>query len=259
MASCQSCAPTPTATRRISSVLAALEPSATLAVDAKAKALRAAGEPVISFGAGEPDFPTPAARRRGRRARRAATPRCTSTRRPRACPRCARRSATTTAPRQRPRARPRPGARDERREARGVHGARDAARPRRRGAHPRAVLDDLPRGPSASSAASPVDGRDARAERATSRRSRTSRRRAPQRTRLLDLQLAVQPDGLGLPARPGRRDRAVGRRARRVGAVRRDLRAPRLRRRDRSRRCPCSSPSSPTARSSSTASPRPTR
>jgi aspartate/methionine/tyrosine aminotransferase len=36
-------------------------PSATLAVDAKAKALRAAGEDVIGFGAGEPDFPTPAA------------------------------------------------------------------------------------------------------------------------------------------------------------------------------------------------------
>ena len=33
--------------------------SATLAISAKAKALRAAGEPVISFGAGEPDFPTP--------------------------------------------------------------------------------------------------------------------------------------------------------------------------------------------------------
>jgi aspartate/methionine/tyrosine aminotransferase len=34
--------------------------SATLAVDAKAKALKAAGRPVIGFGAGEPDFPTPA-------------------------------------------------------------------------------------------------------------------------------------------------------------------------------------------------------
>jgi len=33
--------------------------SATLAISAKAKALRAAGEPVIGFGAGEPDFPTP--------------------------------------------------------------------------------------------------------------------------------------------------------------------------------------------------------
>ena len=34
-------------------------PSATLAVDAKAKALQAEGESVIGFGAGEPDFPTP--------------------------------------------------------------------------------------------------------------------------------------------------------------------------------------------------------
>jgi aspartate aminotransferase len=40
--------------------LAAIAPSATLAVDAKAKALKAAGENVIGFGAGEPDFPTPA-------------------------------------------------------------------------------------------------------------------------------------------------------------------------------------------------------
>ena len=39
--------------------IAAIAPSATLAVDAKAKALKAAGEPVIGFGAGEPDFPTP--------------------------------------------------------------------------------------------------------------------------------------------------------------------------------------------------------
>jgi len=33
--------------------------SATLAVDAKAKQLKQAGRPVIGFGAGEPDFPTP--------------------------------------------------------------------------------------------------------------------------------------------------------------------------------------------------------
>ena len=44
---------------RVSTTLAAIAPSATLAVDAKAKALRAAGENVIGFGAGEPDFPTP--------------------------------------------------------------------------------------------------------------------------------------------------------------------------------------------------------
>jgi aspartate/methionine/tyrosine aminotransferase len=44
---------------RISERIAAISESATLAVDAKAKALKAAGRPVIGFGAGEPDFPTP--------------------------------------------------------------------------------------------------------------------------------------------------------------------------------------------------------
>jgi aspartate aminotransferase len=44
---------------RVSARVAAITESATLAVDAKAKALRAAGRPVIGFGAGEPDFPTP--------------------------------------------------------------------------------------------------------------------------------------------------------------------------------------------------------
>lgn len=45
---------------RISARIAAISESATLAVDAKAKALKAQGRPVIGFGAGEPDFPTPA-------------------------------------------------------------------------------------------------------------------------------------------------------------------------------------------------------
>lgn len=44
---------------RISRRIGAISESATLAVDAKAKALKAAGRPVIGFGAGEPDFPTP--------------------------------------------------------------------------------------------------------------------------------------------------------------------------------------------------------
>ncbi|MGK2949171.1 MAG: aminotransferase class I/II-fold pyridoxal phosphate-dependent enzyme, partial [Acidimicrobiales bacterium] len=52
---------TPDPARRVSRRIAAIAESATLAVDAKAKALKAAGEPVIGFGAGEPDFPTPAA------------------------------------------------------------------------------------------------------------------------------------------------------------------------------------------------------
>ncbi len=44
---------------RVSARVGAIAESATLAVDAKAKALKAAGRPVIGFGAGEPDFPTP--------------------------------------------------------------------------------------------------------------------------------------------------------------------------------------------------------
>jgi aspartate aminotransferase len=56
----QSAAPTASAAgRRISRRIAAITESATLAVDAKAKALKTAGRPVIGFGAGEPDFPTP--------------------------------------------------------------------------------------------------------------------------------------------------------------------------------------------------------
>ena len=45
--------------QRISTRIGAITESATLAVDAKARALKAAGRPVIAFGAGEPDFPTP--------------------------------------------------------------------------------------------------------------------------------------------------------------------------------------------------------
>ncbi len=45
--------------RRVSSRIGAIAESATLKVDAKAKALKAEGRPVIGFGAGEPDFPTP--------------------------------------------------------------------------------------------------------------------------------------------------------------------------------------------------------
>jgi aspartate/methionine/tyrosine aminotransferase len=44
---------------RISTRVGSITESATLAVDAKAKALKAAGRPIIGFGAGEPDFPTP--------------------------------------------------------------------------------------------------------------------------------------------------------------------------------------------------------
>jgi aspartate/methionine/tyrosine aminotransferase len=51
--------PQPQPDSRISARIGGIAESATLAVDAKAKALKAAGRPVIGFGAGEPDFPTP--------------------------------------------------------------------------------------------------------------------------------------------------------------------------------------------------------
>lgn len=52
-------APASSTRARVSARIAAIAESATLAVDAKAKALKAAGRPVIGFGAGEPDFATP--------------------------------------------------------------------------------------------------------------------------------------------------------------------------------------------------------
>lgn len=51
--------PAAAAKRRVSARVGSIAESATLAVDAKAKALKAAGRPVIGFGAGEPDFATP--------------------------------------------------------------------------------------------------------------------------------------------------------------------------------------------------------
>ncbi len=53
--------PAPTAVSRVSRRIGGIAESATLAVDAKAKAKKAAGEDIVGFGAGEPDFPTPSA------------------------------------------------------------------------------------------------------------------------------------------------------------------------------------------------------
>ena len=78
---------------RISARIAAINESATLAVDAKAKALKAAGENVIGFGAGEPDFPTPEPIVEAAIAA-AREPATTTIRRRRACPSCGPRSRT---------------------------------------------------------------------------------------------------------------------------------------------------------------------
>ena len=136
----------PAAQARISRRIGGIAESATLAVDAKAKALKAAGRPVIGFGAGEPDFPTPdyIVEAAVEAARDPTQPPLHPRRRP------ARAQGTRSRPR--PRATPAtqvdavPGARHERRQTGGLRGIRHPARPRRRGAAPRAVLDDLPRG-----------------------------------------------------------------------------------------------------------------
>ena len=59
MSTSASSATGPAAASRISHRVGSIAPSATLAVDATAKAMKAAGRDVIGFGAGEPDFPTP--------------------------------------------------------------------------------------------------------------------------------------------------------------------------------------------------------
>ncbi|MEZ4459274.1 MAG: pyridoxal phosphate-dependent aminotransferase [bacterium] len=53
---------------KLASRISRVQPSPTLAIDAKAKAMKAAGVDVISFGAGEPDFNTPEAVRTGAKA-----------------------------------------------------------------------------------------------------------------------------------------------------------------------------------------------
>ena len=51
--------PNVSAKPRITRRVMAAQPSASMALEARIGEMRAAGEPVISFGAGEPDFPTP--------------------------------------------------------------------------------------------------------------------------------------------------------------------------------------------------------
>ena len=77
---------------RVSRRIGGIAESATLAVDAKAKALKAAGRPVIGFGAGEPDFPTPDVHRGRRGSGLRRSRRTTGTPPPPAFPSCARRS-----------------------------------------------------------------------------------------------------------------------------------------------------------------------
>ena len=169
---------------RISARIAAITESATLAVDAKAKALKAAGENVIGFGAGRARLPDARRTSSRPRSRPAATPRTTTTRRRRACPSCARRSRT------RPSATP--ASTCAAAQVLVTNGGKHAVyntfqallRPGRRGAAARAVLDDVPRGDHARAAAcrsccrpTEADGLPGHGRPARSRGARRARRR----------------------------------------------------------------------------------
>ena len=198
---------------RISARIAAVSPSATLAVDAKAKALQAQGESVIGFGAGEPDFPTPEPSWRRPR-RPAATRGTTGTRRRPGCPSCARPSPSRPGV-TRARGGCLPGPGDQRGQAGRGQRLRRPVRPGRRGPGARPVLDDLSR----------VDrpGRWGSGGGAHRRRQRVPGHRGPARGgpdaphQGPAVRLAVQPDRCGLPEGGDRGARAVGRGARRSG------------------------------------------
>ena len=227
---------------RVSRRIAAIAESATLAVDAKAKALKAAGEPVIGFGAGEPDFPTP------EHIVEAAIEACRN-------PANHRYSPTAGLP--------------ELRRAIADKTARDSGY----GVIPSQVLvtnggkhavyntfqtlldpgDEVllpaPYWTTYPEAIALAGGQEivlpTTAEsgfRVTVDQLEAAR---TSNTKVAAVRLAVEPDRRGLPARRGRGDRPVGGRARHLGRHRRDLRAPHVRRpplhvdaRGRARRSP---------------------
>ena len=159
--------------------------------------------------------------------------------------------------RQRVRRRAGAGAGHQRRQAGDLRGVRHHARPRRRGDRAGAVLDDVPRGHPAGRRR---PGRGARRrDPGLQGHGRAARGRAHRADQGAAVRLAVEPHRRRLHRRRDPGDRPVGRGPPAVGAHRRDLRAPGLRRRrDRLDARSCA-PSSPTTASSSTGSPRPTR
>ena len=213
---------------RISRRVGAITESATLAVDARAKALKAAGEPVIGFGAGEPDFPTPD------HIVEAAVAACRDPRNHRYSPagglpelkeaiaaKTLRDSGLEVLPGQ--------VAGHQRRQARRLQHLRGAAEPRRRGAAAGPVLDHLPRAhrPGRRRGGGAAHRRGQRASGSPSTSSRRPARPPPRRW--CSCRRPTPPARSTPPTRCAAIG-ALGRRARHLGHHRRDLRAPHLRR-----------------------------
>ena len=248
--------PAAPATRRVSGRIGAIAESATLKVDAKAKALKAEGRPVIGFGAGEPDFPTPTTSSRPR-STPAATRGTTATPPPAGCPSSRRRS---------PR---RPGATAATRSSPPRCWSPTAAsRPSTRRSPTMLDPGDEVIVPApywttypeaiqlAGGVAVPVLADETQDYKVTVEQLEAAR---TERTKVLLFVSPSNPTGAVYTADEIRAIGQLGRGPRAVGAHRRDLRAPRLRRRRDRLDAGAVPRTSPTTAWSSTASPRPTR
>ena len=231
-----------------------MAPSATLAVDARAKALRKAGHDVIGFGAGEPDFPTPAhiVEAAVEACRDPANHHYTPTA---GLPELREQIAVKTAQGLGLRGRRFAGPRHERGEAGGIPDICDPLRPGRRGARTLALLDDVSRGhqPGRRSPGPRRDGLCVPHRPGPPRGGVHARHEGPA------LRVAVQPDRCRRGPPGGRGGRPLGRRPGSVGGHRRDLRAPGLWREAVLLDCPWSFPRSQSAASCSTELRRPMR
>ena len=241
----------------LSDALGRIKPSPTIAITARAMELKAAGRDIISLSAGEPDFDTPAHIREAAKAAidRGETRYTAPRRHPRAPPRHRR----EVRPREPARLCARAGHRLDRRQAGALQRAPRHGEPRRRGDRARPVLGQLSRHGGARRRHAGRRHRTARAATSRSRPRRSTRPITP-RTKWLIFNSPSNPTGAGyaraelkaltdvlLAASPC------------LGDDRRHVRAHRLRRPSPSRPPPRSSRGSSTARSPSTASPRPTR
>ena len=211
---------------RISDRVGAIAESLTLSLDTEAKALEAQGRPVIIYGAGEPDFPTPVY------IIEAAVAACAVPGNHRYTPSAA---SPSCAPRrgQDPRD---SGYEVEPDQVLVTNGGKQAIYeafatlldPGRRGLLPAPFWTTYPESIMLAGGV-PVSGRR-RVHRLPGHRRAAGG--GPHRAHQgAAVHLAVQPDRRGLPARAGRGDRPLGPRARHLGGHRRDLRAPGLRRR----------------------------